>query len=197
MSNNQKSSKRGGIYWTPEKAYISVTEILKVIDKPNLRYWFGKEVYLAMVKDPSMSQQAALAAPYKKTEAAMSRGTTVHSIVESYKKIGEKIEVAEEFDGYTKAFYKWVEDENPSILVQERTIYSNTHGYAGTLDMLAAINHSELPYVIDVKTGKDIYPESFLQTAAYQQCLTEEGTETMGVGTLLIMENGDYKWQIS
>ena len=75
---NQKEFKRGGFYWIEDKPFVSVTNILKIIDKPALRRWVGKEVYLAMVKDPTISEAEALSAPYKKSEKASLRGKAIH-----------------------------------------------------------------------------------------------------------------------
>ena len=48
MTNgNNKNLRRGGFYWIDNKPYVSVTKVLEVLDKPALRYWFGKEVYYA------------------------------------------------------------------------------------------------------------------------------------------------------
>jgi hypothetical protein len=57
----RESSRRGGFYWhTDGRPYISVTTVLSVIDKPALRYWFGKEVYRAMVVNPTLGEKEAL-----------------------------------------------------------------------------------------------------------------------------------------
>ena len=115
---NKKDMRRGGFYWKsdPKKPYVSVTTTLSVIDKPALRYWFGKEVYYAMVQDPTLGEQEALSAPYKKSDTAKSRGTTVHSIVEAYKHTKEHIETSPEaYRGFAKAFYSWVKDNDIEI----------------------------------------------------------------------------------
>lgn len=189
--------RRGGFYWkaNPKKPYVSVTNVLSVIDKPQLRYWFGKMVYWAMVEDPTLQEQAALAAPYKKSDQAKSRGTTVHSIVETYKHTKEHLEtVPEAFRGYATAFYNWVKDNDIEILENERTVFSELHEYAGTLDLLVRNNQSNKTFVIDVKTGKDIYPEAYLQLSAYKQALSENGTETDQIAVLLLKEDGTYKF---
>lgn len=191
-----RENRRGGFYFdTDGKAYASVTTILSIIDKPALRYWFGKEVYLAMVKDPSLNEQSALSAPYQKGETAKTRGTTVHSIVEAYKNTKEYIEsVPPEFAGYAKAFYNWVKDNDIEIVIHEKTVISRKHGYAGTLDLLVKNKQSNKMFIIDVKTGKDIYAEAFLQLSAYKQALSEEGVEVDHIAVLLLNEEGTYKF---
>jgi hypothetical protein len=194
-SKNLKSTRRAGFYFIDKKPYISVTTVLTVINKPQIVYWYGRQVYLALVKNPSLSEKDALAAPYQSTRGAMSRGTTVHSIVEAYKHTKEQLDVPEEFRGYAKAFYKFVTERKAKIKEQEKTVISKTLKVAGTLDLLASIDDIEVPLVIDVKTGKDIYEESFLQTSAYRFMLLENGIFTRGIGTLLLLSNGEYKFQ--
>ena len=194
MATN-KDLKRGGFYWKDKQPYISVTTILSVIDKPALRYWFGKQVFLAMVKDPTLKEAEALSAPYKVSDTAKTRGTTIHSVVEAYKK-GSTINlegVPEALQGFTKAFYRAMEEIDINFLEQEKTIFSKKHKIAGTLDLLAEI--SKKMYVLDIKTGKDIYQEAFLQTSAYKSILEEEGKKIDGIGILLLKEDGSYKFE--
>jgi len=191
--NNLKAQKRGGFYWKEEKPYVSVTEILKVIDKPALRYWFGEQIYWAMVKDPTLPKEIAMRAPYEVSDKAKSRGTTVHSIVEAYKHTGGEIEVAEEFKGYQDAFSKFISDTSSNIIEQEKSVFSETHKYAGTLDLLVEINGANM--IIDVKTGKDIYREAMIQASAYKQAINEMGTKVDRAAILLLREDGTYKFE--
>jgi len=193
--SNLKNERRGGCYWT-DQPYLSVTNILSVIDRPSLRYWFGQQVYLAVVANPSLNEQEALSAPYKVSDKAKDRGTTVHSIVEAYKAgvfdIDDK--VMDEYTGYAKAFKAWVTDMKPEILENEKTIFSPL-GYAGTLDMLAKIGG--VTTIVDIKTGKDIYPEANLQVSAYLEALRDtKGDKVASNGSiLLLMPTGHYKYQ--
>lgn len=189
---NLTDKRRGGFYWIKNKPYVSVPNVLKVIDKPALRYWFGKQVYLAMVVDPTLSEKEALSSPYKTSKKAMSRGTTVHSIVEAYKHSKKHIDdkVTDEWKGYARAFYRWIEEMGAEVLENERTVVNEKYKYAGTLDLLVKIGGKKL--VVDVKTGKDIYPEAFMQVAAYKEAL--EGVDDAAV--LLLKEDGTYKYEI-
>lgn len=195
LIDNLKSKRRGGFYFDGNTPYLSVTEILKIINKPQLMYWFGREVYLAMVKDPSLSEKDALAMPYKTSESAKTRGVTVHSVIEAYKHTAEQLDVAEPFRGYAKAFYKFVTERKVKIISQEKSVFSKANQFAGTLDLLVEIDDVPVPLVVDCKTGKAIYAESFLQTSAYRNALIENGIETRGIGTLLLLENGEYKFE--
>ena len=186
-----KSNRRGGFYWIDGKPYPSVTKILQCIDKPALRWWFGKEVYLAMVKDPTLAQQEALSAPYKTSDKAKSRGTTVHSIIEAYKKTGKVIDsVPEELRGYAEAFYTWADDNKLEVIESEKTIVNEEHKFAGTLDLLVKLNGGDI-FILDIKTGKDIYLEAHLQLSAY----FNSQTKATRMGVLLLKEDGKYKFE--
>ena len=185
-----KKKRRGGFYWIKENPYISVTKILSVIDKPALRWWYGKEVYMALAKDPSMSQKDALAAPYNKSKTAMKRGTAVHDIVEAWKNIDEVVGGTSIYKEYAKAFKLWLEDHEVEVQECEKTVVSKKHGYAGTLDMLAKVNGKLM--LIDVKTGKALYPEVHLQLSAYKEALGSD----IGMAALLLKEDGTYTYQI-
>lgn len=185
--NDLKEQRRGGFYWKDGKPYVSVTNVLKVLDKPALRYWFGREVYRAMVIDPTLQEAEALAKPYDVSDIAKSRGTTIHSIVESYKTTGKQITPPDEFKGYAEAFYSWVNDYKMTILEHEKTVFDEVVKVAGTLDLLCKNNGDT--WVIDVKTGKDIYDEAFLQVSAYMNMANANRG-----GVLLLQENGKYKF---
>lgn len=191
---NDKNKRRGGFYWVGDAKdipYLSVTKILSVIDKPQLRYWFGQQVFYAMVKDPTQDEKSALSAPYAVSDKAKNRGTTVHSIVEAYKNVGH-ID-AGEYQGYADAFHKFMQTTHAQILDQEKTIQSNKYKYAGTTDMLASIEGKTT--LIDIKTGKDIYQEAFLQLSAYKQALEEGGAKIDDIAVVLLQPEGTYKFE--
>jgi hypothetical protein len=186
-----KSTRRGGYYWDGETPYVSVTTILNsVLPKDALMYWYGQEVYRAMVINPSQSEKEALGAPYKKSQKAMSIGTTVHSIVEAYKATHTEIpQVGVDFQKYANAFYEWARLHQPEILFNEKSVLSLKHGYQGTLDLMVKIQGET--YLIDVKTGKDIYPSVELQLSAYQEALKENGINADKLAVLLLEKGKD------
>ena len=198
-NNNQKDKRRGGFYWVEGKPYVSVTNVLgSVLRKPGLEYWKMREVYQAMVKNPSLSEQEALAAPYAKSDKAKSRGTTIHSLIEFYKGSGEIIKTTPEFQPFVNAFKKWVEEHKITIVEQEKTIVNKKDKYAGTLDLLVKINGNSLPTVIDIKTSKangQTYPDYSLQVSAYIHALYENGVKTNGCGIVVLRENGSFLYE--
>ncbi len=195
MTNIFKDSKRGGMYFKEGKPYLSVTEILKIIDKPALRYWFGQQIYYAMVQNPSLDEAKAMASPYQASDTAKLRGTTVHSIIEAYKASGVKVESIPEIKPFSDAFFQWIKDFDAELEESEKTVFSEKYQYAGTLDLLIRLN-GEL-VLVDVKTSKDgaIYVESYLQCSAYIEALNEMGIPVKRAFVLGLGANGKYNFK--
>lgn len=200
--DNKKDRRRGGFYFKPvdgkEIPYISTTEILRVIAKPQVIYWHGKQIYLAMVANPSLSEEEALAVPRRKMKDAMARGTTVHSIVEGYVHTQAHIadKVAEEFKPYAEAFYRFVEEHRVKITGREKTVFSDKYGYAGTLDLEVSMYGEKGISLGDVKTGKALYPEVALQLSAYKNAYEETNRKKVSrLFALLLREDGKYTYE--
>lgn len=186
----RESNRRDGYYWVGKKPYVSVTTVLKILDKPALRYWYGREVYRSVILDPTMDEKTALAAPYRSSKEAASVGTNVHSIVENYSKHARKVDgLPDHLKKYAQAFYDWVDTHNPEVTENELTAISNKHRYAGTMDMVA--NIAGVPYIIDIKTGKGIYDEVELQLSAYGEALVEKGKPMHKLAVLLLEKGAD------
>jgi hypothetical protein len=189
-----KTSRRAGCYWVDSKPFLSVTNILSVLDKPSLRIWYGQCVYRALAAEPGLSEQEALKAPYMISGKAKNRGTSVHDLTEHFVDTDAYIEsLSEEMRGYGIAYRNWVHDFQPKIIAQEQTVFSNKHGYAGTLDALIQFGEGE-PIILDKKTGADLYPEVQLQLSAYKECYEEKG-QHVGMAALLLKPDGTYKFE--
>ena len=187
-------TRRGGFYWVDNNPYASVTNIISILDKPALRYWFGKTVYRAFAADPALSEKEALAAPWQLSNTSKERGSTVHSIVESWKQTKKHIStIPDQFKGYAEAFYKFVKTNHVEIQEHEKTVVSKVYNFAGTLDILGKLNTNKKLMIIDVKTGKGIYQETELQLSAYRQALKEEGIDA-DISALLLREDGTYQF---
>lgn len=198
MADKRTSNRRDGFYWYEGSPYASVTTILKVLDKPALRYWFGREVYRAVVVDPTLDEQNALSAPFKTSGKAKSRGTTVHSLVEHYKQTGKiKTDVPAEYSGYMKAFHDWATEYNAQLLESEKSVVNEKEKYGGTLDLMVYMPSTKKRVVVDVKTthkteGAVIYPEYELQVSAYRNA---DGVQADDGAVLMLKPDGKYMWQ--
>jgi hypothetical protein len=84
------------------------------------------------------------------------------------------------------AFVAWCEKYNPEVVLHERTLWSPTHNFAGTVDFVGTILIPEgdksvsrelwgtrLLILIDWKTSSGIWDEYELQTAAYRKAILE------------------------
>ena len=65
-----------------------------------------------------------------------------------------------------KSFCDWRAEVNPEVLATETTIFSDIHGYAGTVDLVCRIDG--VPYIVDFKTSKQVWREHELQISAYR-----------------------------
>jgi hypothetical protein len=68
-----------------------------------------------------------------------------------------------------KSFCDWREAVKPEVISTEITVFSDIHGYAGTVDLICRIDG--VPYVVDFKTSKQVWTEHELQISAYRMAL--------------------------
>lgn len=70
---------------------------------------------------------------------------------------------------FLAAFQKFLVDWVPVFEYTEATVYCDDYGYAGSLDFLCRLPHLTTGLnVVDIKTGKGVYPEAALQLAGYR-----------------------------
>jgi len=126
-------------------------------------------------------------------EAAGSKGSKVHQGVENLIAGGtikmddkytnnstgleEELSV-EEYEALV-SFANWVKETQPNFILNEIVVESEKYNYAGTCDCVAKIG--DHIYIIDFKTGQNIWPEYEIQIAAYKQALKEMGKKVDGV----------------
>jgi hypothetical protein len=65
-----------------------------------------------------------------------------------------------------EAFEQFLADWTPHYVMTEASVFNTTEKYAGTLDAIVHMNDAR--YLMDVKSGKGVYPEVGLQLAAYR-----------------------------
>lgn len=188
---------------------MSVTSALKSLPKPFLVGWAAKVAAECAVDDHDIigqllakgDQRAAIdhikGARFRDMGKKADRGTIVHTAVEAYLagKTPDKEEVEEQLKEarvpkgmWKSAFlmisgvHQFLQDSEPEVFWSESTVYSRTHGYAGTADLIARmhVGSSRVPVVLDVKTSKSIYDEVALQLIGYARADfvgLDDGTE--------------------
>jgi hypothetical protein len=70
------------------------------------------------------------------------------------------------------SFANWFEATKPEIIVNETVVWNDEYGYAGTIDFVCKIG--EKYYIIDFKTGQNIWSEYELQLSAYKHAVPQE-----------------------
>lgn len=199
-----KRENRSGARWykihedRPE--YPSVTSILNVIGKPALVAWSAKverelvtnvscQLYQDIAGTPKMAPAAYLMslstrlgrekAAQKELQKASEIGSQAHALIEwnlrasLMQDAGPSPRIVDAAQWAFMAWEDWKKSVNLKPIYIEQTVWSDTYGYAGTMDLLAEVNGKLT--VVDWKTGKAIYPEAYLQNAAYRHALREMG----------------------
>lgn len=121
--------------------YASVTEIVDIIDKPGLRYWYGKFGTKECEK--------------KKHDSARI-GQAVHKAIEkfvtgvSFKEVSEGLTN----DQVVMLSYltDWCSRNKPKPMDMEEALYCKEYGFAGTPDLICHIEGRKSPVVVDWKT---------------------------------------------
>lgn len=174
-----------------------VTTVLGVIAKPALTAWaanMAAEHVLANLMPGQVMDEMSIKllaneckmAHRKKKENAADIGTFIHEWVEHFIKTGQEKEVTHpEIRNGVAAFKEWVAaHKEVKFLHSEEKIYSVKHNFAGTFDFILMLDGKR--YIGDLKTGKAIYPEYFLQTSAYQLARQEEYPDEEYAGHIII-----------
>jgi len=184
----------GRVYEHPRTRMVvpSITATKDMVDKPALKHaaaWgcarFVDE-NLTMLDDMDDSKQRRRLihdAPFNEWSAKAKIGDLVHDWIDGYIK-GHKFSVEEYEKSSVTAKHMWQSFErflaeyDPQFIDAEFTVWSNTWGYAGTMDWAARIRgHLVLG---DTKTGESVWPETGLQLAAGANAdfiLRADGTE--------------------
>lgn len=166
----------GDFYWD-EEPYVRVSTISKIVDdaEPLIRW--------------AMKQGAKAEAA---RDVAATRGTKLHA------QIAEGLTTGNWPDEPTYpivAFQDWAKEAEFQLITAELYVKSKVHGYAGTLDLLGEVRGQRT--VIDLKTGRAVYPGHRAQVAAYVHAVEEidrrRGSSSPLVGSILRLpqESGD------
>lgn len=158
--------------WVP-----GVTGTTKMLDKSDvLTGWAKREVAAAAARNldilPRLAESGGPQAvieflkgiPGYQRDTAADLGSRVHALAEATAK-GEPVEVTDEERPFVERYREFLETHRPEFKAVEAMVYSERHGYGGTLDAIAAIR-GEL-WILDIKTAKGVYAETALQLMAY------------------------------
>jgi hypothetical protein len=169
---------------------VSVTSVLKVIDKPQLVGWaekIGCEAALRLERAGSLTYPDGGYVPIpdairivretKQGADALKqrggdRGNALHEALRVYCELGTVPKLTDfdpEVRGYVQGLCGWLLDAKPEPTLVETIVGCPEYGYAGRFDLLAVINGRSV--LVDLKTSAKPYPEQHLQLAAYLRAL--------------------------
>lgn len=117
-----------------------------------------------------------------KSDAAQ-RGKDAHSFIETELKASQGIDGNDSIE-LDRPVLQWLRSFRIEAI--ERRVYSRRFRYSGTFDVVGYSREDERLYLIDWKTGKSIYPEFRLQTAAYVHAYEEEFPDQRIEGRYLV-----------
>lgn len=205
----------GRTYTLPDGTTVpSVTSILNVVGKPFLVGWAAREERELVcgqaaklhashpgISDLAFYQRLIAALPEKHAhetikQAAAGIGSNVHALIEWTLRTEMGITAGAQpklagnpaVMGFA-AWEAWRKGVNLTPILIEQTVFSRTHGYAGTLDLLAELNVPGIGRthaVLDWKTSKSLHPEYDLQISAYGKGITEMGHAPAGPAGVLV-----------
>jgi hypothetical protein len=176
-------SKTHQYYFNGQGPWPGVTTITKVLDAPALTNWKMGEVARSaidnaerLIEDREAGKTEA-AVKYLTTlsTTAMDRGSRIHASIESVLRreqalVDPRDEAA--VAGARAWLNQYATEHGLRPLEVEAFLISETHGYGGTLDLIAEIEGEV--WLLDWKTGKsvawpsgDVYSDHRLQLAAY------------------------------
>lgn len=164
----------------------SVTSIMSVEPKPFLQPWSNKLVAEEAVRSLDFLQRLnpAGAVNYLKdaskryTEQASSKGSEAHDIFERLLLGHPAGDVPERVRPHVAHFQAWLDYVQPEVLAVELVAWDETHGYAGSFDLVARLGidterkvadprGDKMVMELDHKTGKSVYGSVSRQLAGY------------------------------
>jgi len=201
-------------YTIDNKIIQGVTGVCGVINKPALVPWaakVGHDFLLANFEPGRPYDEIEIAdlaadmkvAHRKQTNKAATIGTMAHNYIEGAikYKLGvwdnkPKKPANKQALNAINAYAEFAKHYEIEYHASEPKVYSKLYGYAGTLDIDATINGKRC--IVDLKTSNGIYPEMWLQTAAYQQARQEElGIKYDERWILRIGKDGEFETKVS
>lgn len=167
----------------------SVTRVTGVIDKPALIYWAVNETIAFIKRIVRPGQQYteaqlelifkdAKGSRFRTSKKALNIGAEAHDWIERYIKSRLLDLPSPELPEYppvlnaVNSYLAWESGVSLSYISSERRLYSRDHMFSGTVDIIMEIDGKVV--VADLKTSKGIYPEYFIQCAAYAAAIAEE-----------------------
>jgi len=175
------------VYTVANEIVPSVTGITGIIDKSGPLMWWGIGQCIDWIKENMANtdltdEVAAKAfwhdahrAHFRASKTATDIGHMAHEWIEKCLNPIEatpSMPVNKQLLATVESWLAWADEVDLQPVDTEFKVYSRDYKYAGTCDYDGLINGERC--ICDWKTGKAVYPEHRLQTAAYQIAREEE-----------------------
>ena len=178
VSTVKKGGSRFYIHPTSRLQVPGVTSVVGMLPKEFLKFWAAKVTAEAAVDNVGAvvnlvangDRDGAIdylkRAHMRSVGKSADIGTDVHDVVERLSR-GEQVgRVHPDLQVFVDHFNEFLDIFQPEYLFLEETVWSETHGYAGSFDAIAVIQGETI--IIDNKTTKSgVHAEVALQMAAY------------------------------
>ena len=105
-------------------------------------------------------------APDASKSAAALRGTKLHEAAQTLIETGE-VDCEPDQVPLVENYARFLREWGVQAHYIESSVYSVTHGYAGTLDLIATLSDGRR-WLLDIKTSKGVFGDMALQLAAYR-----------------------------
>jgi hypothetical protein len=176
-------SKRGKLTW-PSLLNHEFQEVVDNNPAPERTHYMPNDT--GHKKPRTLIEQLAIMArlhPNAIKSDAATRGTSIHDgltllAMDQMPEI-ETYPVADQ--PFLRGLCKWWLDSQPEFVAVEQIVGSVKHRYAGRFDLLLRYPGSDELVLADLKTGKDVRPDShFRQLRGYEVAWREMGGEPIG-----------------
>lgn len=175
--------------------YPRVTTILDAVGK-DLGGWEVKEAMKKLKESTgyctTLDEAIAIAkgAANEIKNNAARRGTAVHHLIEGKTKEELRLEEGdwESVEPMYESFKLWASERNFKAIHNEVSVWSDKHGYKGTLDCIGEVDG--VTTLLDWKTSNSIRLEYRLQLAAYWYAYKESCPEPLDTKLIRIVRFG-------
>lgn len=138
-----------------------------------------------------LSREIYVDAPRWQQDAAAERGTAVHEATVQLDAVG-RATVEDEYAPYLQAYAAFLRDYNPEWRLTEKSFYSETDGFAGTIDRYGLLEGYRT--LVDIKTTYTVHkPLCEASLNLYRRLLESNGHPVVRIYILHLQKSGKYK----
>lgn len=182
--------------------YPSVTNIIKILDAPQLDTWkinqyINFALTLPVIEGETVDERAqrVVRTGFDELDVARRRGTLAHRCIEEYLTDGD-FKPHDEVAEIMAPFLDWFKDTVSEVFYTEKTLVGA--GYAGRVDLCARLKGYDDTFILDFKTRKPsqgklrCYDEDGMQLGAYAMAeLLSQGPDPQEIRTASILINSE------